>query len=75
MSRGLPDQVVDEGEKEPRVPLEPREREAAKDCQDPPDLQAHLVNQHNVQQVLVMLVSWVRLFELAIKLLCNVSYV
>ena len=53
-SRVLPDQVVKEEEKELRVPLDPREKEAAEDYLDPPDLQARLVNQHNVKQVLVM---------------------
>ena len=52
--RALPDQVVKEEEREPRVPLDPRENEAAEDYQDPPDLQAPLVNQHSVKQVLVM---------------------
>ena len=55
--RALPDKVVKEEGREPRVPLDPRENGAAEDYQDPPDLQALLVNQHNVKQVLVMDVS------------------
>ena len=55
--RVLPDLVVKEEEREPQAPLDPRENEAAEDYQDPPDLQARLVNQHNVKQVLVMDVS------------------
>jgi len=55
--RALPDQVVKEEEREPRVLLDPRENEVAEDYQDPPDLKARLVNQHNVKQVLVMDVS------------------
>lgn len=51
----LPDKVVKEEEREPRVPLDPRENEAAGDYQGFPDLQARLVlNQHNVKEVLVM---------------------
>jgi len=49
--------VVKEEEREPRVPLDPRENEAVEDYQDPPDLQARLVNQHNVKEVPVMDVS------------------
>ena len=48
------DLLVKEDEREPWVPLVPRENEAAEDYQDPPDLQARLVNQHNVKQVPVM---------------------
>jgi len=55
--RALPDQVVKEEEREPRVLLDPRENEAAEDYQDLADLQVRLVNQHNVKQVLVMDVS------------------
>jgi len=46
--------VVKEEEGEPRAPLDPRENEAVEDYQDPPDLQARLVNQHNVKQVLTI---------------------
>ena len=55
--KALPDKVVKEEEREPLVPLDPRENEEAEDYQDPPDLQARLVNQHNVKEVLVMDVS------------------
>ena len=55
--KALPDQVAKEEEREPRVPLDSRENEAAGDCQDPPDQQARLVNQHKVKQVQVMDVS------------------
>ena len=55
--RAIQDQVVKEEEREPQVPQDPRVNEAAEDYQDPPDLQARLVNQHNVKQVLVMDVS------------------
>ena len=55
--RALPDQVVKEEEREPQVLLDPRENEAVKDCEDPPEHQARLVNQHNVNQILVMDVS------------------
>ena len=60
--RALPDQMVKEEEREPRVPLDLRENEAAEDYQDPRDLQAPLVNQHSVKQVLVMDFSWVRFY-------------
>ena len=60
--------MVKEEEREPQVPLGPRENEAAEDYQDPPDLQASLENQYNKKQVLVMDVSWVRLLVLEIKL-------
>ena len=60
--KAIPDQVAKEEEREPRVPLDSRENEAAEDYQDPPDQQARLVNQHKVKQVQVMDVSWVRLF-------------
>jgi len=49
--------LVEEEERELRVPLDPRENEVAEDYQDPPDLQARLVNQYNVKQVLVVDVS------------------
>jgi len=55
--RALPGQVVEEEEKEPRVPLDSRENEVAEDYQDPPDLQAPLVNLHNVKEVPVMVAS------------------
>ena len=57
----LPDQVVKEEEREPRVPPDPRENVAAKDYQGPPDLQARLVNQQNAKKILVIDVSWVRI--------------
>ena len=41
-------------EREPLAPQDPRENEAAEDYQGSPDLQARLVNQHNVKHVLVM---------------------
>ena len=41
--RALKDQMVKEEEREPWVPLDPRENEAAEDYQEPPDLQARLV--------------------------------
>ena len=63
----LPARVAKEEEKEPQVLLDPRENEAAEDCQDPPDQQACLVNQHNVKQVQVMDVSWVRLFVIELS--------
>jgi len=49
--------VVKGEEREPRVPLDHRENEAAEDYQDPPDLQAHPINRHNVKKVPVMVVS------------------
>ena len=49
--RALQDQVVKEDERELWVPLVTRENEAVEDYQDPLDLQARLVNQHNVKQV------------------------
>ena len=55
--KAFPAQVAKEEEREPQVLLDPRENEAAEDCQDPPDQQALLVNQHKVKQVQVMDVS------------------
>jgi len=52
--RALQDQVVKKAEGEQ---LDPRENEAAEDSQDPPDLQARLVNQQEVKQVPVTVVS------------------
>ena len=52
-----PAQVANEEEREPQVFLDPRENEAAEDCQDPPDQQARLVNQHSMRKVQVMDVS------------------
>jgi len=49
--------VAKEEEREPRDPLDLRENEAVEDYQDLPDLQARLVNHHNVKQVLVLDVS------------------
>jgi len=55
--RAFQDQVVKEEEREQQVPLDHRENEAAGDYQDPPDLQAPLVNQLNVKHVPVVVVS------------------
>ena len=49
--KALPAQVAKEEERELQVLLDPRENEAAEDCQDSPDQQARLVNQHNVKKV------------------------
>jgi len=52
--QALLDKLVKEEEREPRVPLDHKENEAAKDYQDLLDLQASLVNQHNVNKDLAM---------------------
>ena len=52
--QALLDQVVREEEREPRVPLDHKENEAAEDYQDLLDLQTSLANQLSVKKDLTM---------------------